>query len=57
MHGTDMALALEGIIVQRWQIGLWRASSIINTVNDEEWIFCKPHCHQTEQFVVITDLS
>lgn len=30
---------------------------VINIDKDEECIFCKPHCRQTEQFVVITDLS
>lgn len=34
-----------------------KQKDIINIDNDEECIFCKPHCHQREQFVVITDLS
>lgn len=56
-------------IMQRWSLpsgglqsktripGSDKHRDVINTDKDEKCISCKPHCQQTEQFVVITDLS
>lgn len=50
-------LPSRGLQSQTSKPGSNKQKDVINIDNDEECIFCKPHCHQREQFVVITDLS
>lgn len=51
------SLPSRGLLSKTGKLGSDQPRDIISGAKDEQCIFCKAHCHQTEQFVVITDLS